>query len=280
MAARDAYRFINDLDASTIEGLIARLEFRGKDPTFTRMRDAYLAQLALPPTAHILDLGCGTGVVLRALARRTGFSGRLAGVDQSPALIAAARRLAAEEGVDQRIEFQVGDVHHLSVADSSCDAVITHTLVSHVAEPLMVLKEAARIVRPGGNVAIFDGDFASLTFAHPDPAFAKAMDEALQMAVFNNPRVMRDLPRLLQQVGLEMMATTAYIYSEIGTGTFFVGFAEVYTPLVHRASLMTARQVEDWLLEQRRALEQHTFFAACNFYAYLTSEERSNRWPL
>ena len=46
MAARDAYRFINDLDASTIEGLIARLEFRGKDPTFTQMRDAYLAQLA------------------------------------------------------------------------------------------------------------------------------------------------------------------------------------------------------------------------------------------
>ena len=88
--------------------------------------------------------------------------------------------------------------------------------------------------------------------------------------VFTNPRLMRDLPRLLQQVGLETMATTAYIYSEIGTGTFFAGFAETYAPLVQRASLMTARQVEDWLLEQRRAVEQHTFFAACNFYAYLT----------
>jgi ubiquinone/menaquinone biosynthesis C-methylase UbiE len=270
MATRDAYCFINDLDASTVEGLIARLEFRGKDPNFTQMRDAYLAQLALPPTAHILELGCGTGVVLRALAQRTGFSGSLVGVDQSPVLIAAARRLAAEEGVDQHIEFQVGDVHHLSVADRSCDAIIAHTLVSHVADPLMVLKEAARVIRPGGNVAIFDGDFASLTFAHPDPAFAKAMDEAMVATVFTNPRLMRDLPRLLQQVGLETMATTAYIYSEIGTGTFFAGFAETYAPLVQRASLMTARQVEDWLLEQRRAVEQHTFFAACNFYAYLT----------
>jgi len=154
MATRDAYCFINDLDASTIEGLIARLEFRGKDPTFTQMRDAYLAQLALPPTAPILELGCGTGVVLRALAQRRDFSGRLVGVDQSPALIAAARRLAAEEGVDQRIEFQVGDVHHLSVADSSCDAAIAHTLVSHVADPLTMLKEAARVVRPGGSMAI------------------------------------------------------------------------------------------------------------------------------
>src|SRR5262249_41705149 len=118
LAARDAYRFINDLDASAVEGLIARLEFRGQDPTFTRMRDAYLAQLAWPPGAPILELGCGTGAVLRALARRTGFAGRLVGVDQSPVLIAAALRLAAEEGVDQRIEFQVSDVHHLSVADN------------------------------------------------------------------------------------------------------------------------------------------------------------------
>jgi hypothetical protein len=95
------------------------------------------------------------------------------------------------------------------------------------------------------------------------------MDEALVGAVFTNPRVMRVLPRLLQQTGLEIMATTAYVYAEIGTGTFFAGFAETYAPLVQRAGLMTARQVEDWLLEQRRALEQHTFFAACNFYAYV-----------
>jgi ubiquinone/menaquinone biosynthesis C-methylase UbiE len=270
MVTRDAYCFINDLDASTIDGLIARLEFRGKDPTFTQMRDAYLAQLALPPTAHILELGCGTGVVLRALAQWRDFSGRLVGVDQSPVLIAAARRLAAEEGVDQRIEFQVSDVHHLSIADSSFDAVIAHTLVSHVADPFMVLKEAARVVRPGGSVAIFDGDFASLTFAHPDLTFARAMDKALVMAVVTHPRVMRDLPRLLQQVGLEIISTQAHVYAEIGTGTFFAGFAEAYAPLVQRAGLMTARQVEDWLLEQRRAVEQHTFFAACNFYAYLT----------
>lgn len=241
MATRDAYCFINDLDASTVEGLIARLEFRGKDPTFIQMREAYLAQLALPPTAHILELGCGTGVVLRALAQQRDFSGRLVGVDQSPVLIAAARRLAAEEGVDQRIEFQVSDVHHLSVAESSFDAVIAQPLLSHAADPLMVLKEAARVVRPGGSVAVFDGDFASLTFAHPDPAFAKAMDEAMVEAVVTHPRLMRDLPRLLQQAGLEIMATTAHVYAEIGTGTFFAGFAEAYAPLSMPQSLLQAQ---------------------------------------
>src|SRR6516164_8398550 len=114
--------------------------------------------------------------------------------------------------------------------------------------PSWYSKRRARVVRPGGNVVIFDGDFASLTFAHPDPALAEAMDEALVMALFANPRVMQDLPRLLQQAGREITATQAHVYAEIGTGSFFAGFAEAYAPLVHRAGLMTAGQVEDWLL--------------------------------
>jgi len=81
MTAQDVYRFINDLDDATIQGLIERLEFRGIDPTFTKLRDAYLAEACLSPSAQILELGCGTGVVARAIAKREGFSGRITGVD-------------------------------------------------------------------------------------------------------------------------------------------------------------------------------------------------------
>jgi hypothetical protein len=121
---------------------------------------------------------------------------------------------------------------------------------------------------------LIDGDrlvpFATLLQSSLQNAAAKAMDEALGEAVFTHPHPMRALPRLLQQAGLEIRATLAHVYTEIGTGSFFTGFAETYAPLVQRAGLLTARQVEDWLLEQRRALEQHAFFAACNFCAYLT----------
>ncbi len=131
--------------------------------------------------------------------------------------------MAKEEHVDQRIEFQVGDVHALEYGDSGFDIVIAHTLLSYVTEPLSVLKEAARVTKPGGAVAIFDGDYASWTFGYPDPSVAKAMEEALIPTIVNNPRVMRDLPRLLRQAGLEISETMTYNYAEIGTGSFFPG---------------------------------------------------------
>src|SRR5687768_6176659 len=113
MGARDAFEFINELDPATTEAFITRLEFRGRDPTFVGFREAYLARLALPPDAAVLDPGCGTGVLARALAARAGAGGRLVGVDQSPVLLAAARRLAEEEGVAARLDFRLGDAHRL-----------------------------------------------------------------------------------------------------------------------------------------------------------------------
>jgi 2-polyprenyl-3-methyl-5-hydroxy-6-metoxy-1,4-benzoquinol methylase len=274
MSARDAFRFINDLDAATLQAVIDRLEFRGRDPTFCRLRNAYLDRLPLAGAREVLDLGCGTGVVGRGLARRDGFTGRVIGLDQSPALIEAGRRFAAAEGVAERIAFRTGAVHAIDYEADRFDVVIAHTLISHVSDPLAVLRESARVVTPDGTIAIFDGDYASLTFAHPDSGLAKAMEEALIAAVVNNPRVIRDLPRLLPTAGLEIVETTAHVYAEAGTGDFFPGLARSYAPLVARAGLLPAEQVETWLAEQRRAAAEGTFFAACNYYTYLVRRVR------
>src|SRR5262249_10500905 len=163
-------------------------EFRGKDPSFARMRDDYLDRLALAPTARVLELGCGTGVILpRSLPKRPGFLGRVVGVDQSAAFIEAARRFAAEEGVADRVEFHVGDIHALPFPDASFDAVVAHTTISHVSEPLIVLKEAARVLHPDGTLVIFDGDYASWTFAYPeDPALGQAMEAGIIASIANN----------------------------------------------------------------------------------------------
>jgi predicted RNA methylase len=101
---RDAMQFVNEQDAATRRRFIERLEFRATDPTFVAYRDAYLDLIALERTA-VLDLGCGTGVVARAIAGRDGFAGTVPGVDQSPEFIAAAERLAADDGVGARVEF-------------------------------------------------------------------------------------------------------------------------------------------------------------------------------
>ena len=140
MTARDAMEFINEQDEATLQRFVERLEFRGKDPTFVGYREAYVDKMALDRTADVLELGCGTGVVTRALAGRDGFEGRVIGIEQSPVLVDVARRLAAEEGVGDRIEFRVGDIHALDVPDASVDAVVAHTTMSHVTDPRTVLE--------------------------------------------------------------------------------------------------------------------------------------------
>lgn len=269
MVARDPHRFVNDLDGPAVESLIARLEGRAQDAVFARLFDNYMARLELSPSAHILEVGCGTGAMLRHLVRRGKFAGHALGVDQSPHFIAAADTFAQLENVSDRLSFQVGDAHALDFPPASFDAVIAHTLLSHVTDPTMVLSEMACVVRPGGTLAIFDGDYASMTYAYPDHGFGHQMDVALVTATFNNPRIMRDLPRLLPKLGLKLVAAWGDAVVEIGKGSYFKSFAETYAPYVKRAGLLPTQAVEVWLNEQRQFLDDGRFFAACNYYTYL-----------
>ena len=266
---RDAMQFINEQNAATVERFIERLEFRAKDPTVTAYREAYLELLDLPRAQAVLDLGCGTGVVTRAIAARDGFAGTVTGIDQSPDFIAAAERLAAADGLADRVEFIVGDAHALDLPAASFDVAVAHTLVSHVRDPLAVLAEAARVIRPTGSVAFFDGDYSSLTFACDDAQFGEAMERAVQSIIKSSPRVMRELPRLLPKAGLRLMATQAHVYAEAGSSGFLLNLAETYGPLAASTGLVPAAQADAWLADQRRSAEDGTFFAACNYYAYV-----------
>ena len=110
--------------------------------------------------------------------------------------------MADEEGLGSQVEFRSGDTRELDSPDGEFDSVVAHTLVSHVQVALTVLNEATRVNKLGGLIAIFDGDYASMTFALDDPVDSKRYDEALIRAIVTSPRVMRQMPRLMQQAGL------------------------------------------------------------------------------
>jgi len=270
MTARDVFQRTGDLEPATLAALADRLEFRGTDATFSRMRDAYFDRLPLVAADAVLAAGCGTGVESRALLRRPDFGGRLVALDQSPGLIETAARLGAAEGLGDRVEYRVGDVHRLDLPDGAFDVVLAHTLLSHVVDPAAALREMTRVTRPGGTVAVFDGDYASLAWAHPDPGLGPAMNAAIIATIAANPLLVREMPRLLRDLGLRLVESQSNVYAEAGTGRYFSGAAELYAPLVAAAGTLPAADVERWLVDQRRALEEGTLFASCNYYAFLT----------
>ncbi len=95
MASRNIFQAINELDAESIQRVVDRLEYRGKYAQFVQMRETYLERMQLAPHARILDLGCGTGVVARAIAAREPFHGQIVGIDFSSAFMDALHLEAA-----------------------------------------------------------------------------------------------------------------------------------------------------------------------------------------
>lgn len=272
MGKNDIFQSISNLPPESIQKIIDRLEFRGTDPVFVNMRDTYFDRMDIASCRRILDLGCGTGVVTRALAKSKDFNGEIVGVDFSDALIDAAKRLASEEGLSERIEFRVGDSHALDVEDNSYDAVLAHTLVSHVSDPTSVIADAARVTVPGGAIAIFDGDYASLTFGAGDSELNATMVDGILDAVVANPYVMRQLPHLLFANGLDLLEFLPEVHAEAGRGSFFANMAESYIPMAVKVGTIPENTGSDWLAAQKAASESGTFFGACNYYTYLAQK--------
>jgi SAM-dependent methyltransferase len=266
---RDVFRLAPSVDASVLRTIADRLEFRGTDEKYVRLSQAYFDRVPLDSAGRLLALGCGTGIEVRALRRRTSPATSIVGVDHSPALIDVARRLTADEGLSDNVTYETGDAHDLPFPDGGFDVVTLHTLLSHVDDPLRVLRETRRVVAPGGTVAIFDGDYASLTFAHPDHAVAEMIEAKLRQVLVANPRVMRDLPRLLPAAGLDLVDAEGALYADVSAGHFWPNAAEAYGIVLARSGLLPAAVVDDWRAFQTRSVGDGTFFGASNYYTYI-----------
>lgn len=214
---------------------------------------------------------------MRALVGRPGFGGRVTALDISPDLVAKGWVLAANEGWAERVTWQVGDAQALDFSARTFDLVLAHTLVSHVPRPERIVAEAARVVRPGGSVVVFDGDYATFTFGIDDPEVGRRMDEKIIAGVIANPRVMRGMPRLLRRVGLELTSSRSWVLTEIGRADFFLGSLQSFSVLLAKAGVATAAEVEAFVADQTKASEDGVFFGGANYYAMVARRVAGQR---
>jgi SAM-dependent methyltransferase len=132
-------------------GSIAILEARGRS-VFLGMIRAVVDIAGIKPGEVVLDVGCGSGVVIRDIARRTGSLNRLIGVDMSPYMLREARQLARREGLED-IEFHEGRAEALPLPDASVDVAIACTVLEE-GDADRMMAEMLRVTKPGGRIAV------------------------------------------------------------------------------------------------------------------------------
>ncbi len=125
----------------------------------------------------VLDLGSGGGFDVFIAGRKVGVNGRAIGVDMTPEMLSKARRnletYRAKSGLDN-VEFRLGEIEHLPVADASIDVVISNCVINLSPDKAQVWREIARVLKPGGRVSVSD-----IALLKPLPEAALASVEAL-----------------------------------------------------------------------------------------------------
>lgn len=123
----------------------------GQDP---RWRRFLVGRLDLEPDARVLDVATGTGAVAFELLRQHNCS--VVGIDRSSEMLAVARERVAARGLASKVELHKGRAEALPFADASFDALTVTYLLRYVDDPAATVRELARVVRPGGTVAMLE----------------------------------------------------------------------------------------------------------------------------
>jgi SAM-dependent methyltransferase len=157
------------------------------------------ALAALRPGESVLDLGCGAGLDAFLAGPRVGSNGRVIGVDMTPRMLEKARaNLATYRASSQldNVEFRLGEIENLPLADASVDVVISNCVLNLSPDKARVWKEIARVLKPGGRVAISD-----IVLLRPLPEALRTDVEALVGCVAGASLV-DDVRRMAEAAGL------------------------------------------------------------------------------
>ncbi|MEV0091388.1 methyltransferase domain-containing protein [Streptomyces sp. NPDC050738] len=188
-----------NVTTADVDRLAAALDAQDSADGVRRLRAWAHAALDARPGEAAVDIGSGTGTVVRDLAAAVTDKGSALGIEPNPGLRALAERRAAEAGSTGR--FAAGEASALPLADASVDVVWCERVLQHLSDPEQAVAEIARVLRPGGRAVLLDTDWAT-TILHPGDPETVAVLTSATLTAAANPYAGRKLTGQLSAAGL------------------------------------------------------------------------------
>ena len=238
--------------------IVEQLEVLYRSRDVLRRRELVYDALGAQPGDRVLDVGCGPGFYSRELLDQVGPEGSVTGIDQSPQMLAVARRRSEGFG---NVRFQEGDATALPVDGGGFDRALSVQVLEYVSDVGAALAEMHRSLRPGGRVVIWDVDWATVSWHSADPGrmarVLQVWDEHLA-----HPSLPRTLAATLRAAGFEDVRMDAHEFATIDLSEETYGGAAL--PVIERyVKQQGSDDVDAWADEQRALGERGEFYFAC-----------------
>ncbi len=221
----------------------------------------------------LLDLGCGRGDDVRALAGRVAPGGVVIGVDTNPDMIALAEQ-APVATPEVEVRFQVANAERLPFAEATFDAVRVDRVLQHVEAPAQVAHEIARVLRPGGRVVMIEPDWKLMavypgSVAGGDDDTTAAAILGWQIAHTRHPLIGRQLGALLHDAGFEAIgiqpvayASATYELADLVLELSAAGERAAAEP----AMQLSRERLQEWIAAARAAETAGQFLACLTLF--------------
>lgn len=220
--------------------------------------------LGLGPGQRALDVGCGTGFDVAAMAGSLGRAGRAVGIDASRVMAGEAGRRC--RALDLPLDFAAADVSRLPFADGSFDGCHADRTFQHLRDPREALAEMVRVTRPGGRVLVVDGDHETTVIDSPYSDVTRRF-LTFRAGTLQHGGVAHQCFRLLQALGLVDVTVDAMVrittdYAALNRVMHYDGGIR----LAAEYGIVTQDEAERWVAAVEEAARLGRFLCATTFF--------------
>jgi ubiquinone/menaquinone biosynthesis C-methylase UbiE len=259
----DAFGRVESWDEASGERWAAALDLRASAADQVRLREEIVAAVGVSAGDTVVEIGCGTGPLLRLLADAVGPGGRAIGIEPQPVLARFARERLGDDA-----EVRVERGSEAALPDGIADACVAQTVLCHVPSPEreQTLARMVRITRAGGRVLSADQDAETWVVDHPDRELTRRIVRFYADQRFADGWTGRRLRALVLEAGLEHVQTHVSVTIETAPGSYGYRIAVDRADSAARAGAIGEDELAAWVrgLEERAAAGR--FFSSLNYY--------------